>query len=266
MLKKLLIAVVAVDVGLTVVKSTKVGSLMRVKWHEATAWCNKQIPVETEIARLRDEISRLGNDTKGHCQVIAEEMVAVDNLKREIGEAETKLATQKKKITAMRDALADGGTQKVVLGEETYPRVRVQKQLASDFNLYKTCEAQLAAKKKLLESRQESLAKAKEQLTALQDARHDLEVQVSQLEAEYNTLKVTQTRSKFALDDSNLSKVKDGVQALRNRIEAARNAAAMQAEFGDGEITVNDTVKTKDLLKEIDNHFGKAENGKVAAK
>ncbi len=265
MLKKLLIAVVAVAVGLTVVKSTKVGSLMRVKWNEAAAWCNKQIPVETEIARLRDEISRLGNDTKGHCQVIAEEMVAVDNLKREIGEAEAKLEKQKKKVTAMRDALADGGTQKVLLGEETFPRVRVEKQLARDFDLYKTCEAQLAAKKKLLESRQECLAKAREQLAAMQDARRDLEVQVSQLEAEYNTLKVTQTKSKFALDDSALSKVKEGVQALRNRIDAARHEAALQGEFGEGAITVGDTVKTKDLLKEIDQHFGK-DQGKVAVK
>jgi len=265
MLKKLLIAVVAVAVGLTVVKSTKMGSLMRVKWNEATAWCNKQIPVPTEIARLRDEISRLGNETKGHCQVIAEEMVAVDNLKREIGEAESKLEKQKKKVTAMRDALADGGTQKVVFGDETYSRARVEKQLARDFDLYKTCESQLASKKKLLESRQECLAKAREQLAAMQDTRRDLEVQVSQLEAEYNTLKVTQTKSKFALDDSNLSKVKEGVQALRNRIEAESKAAALQAEFGDGEIHVGDTVKTKDLLKEIDAKFAK-DQGKVAAK
>jgi peptidoglycan hydrolase CwlO-like protein len=265
MLKKLLIAVVAVAVGLTVVKSTKIGSLMRVKWNEATAWCNKQIPVQDEIASLRLQIANLGKDTKSHCQVIAEEMVAVDNLKREIGEAEAKLEQQKKKITAMRDALADGGTQKVVLGERTFSRGNVQKQLVRDFDLYKTCEAQLAAKKKLLESRQECLAKAREQLAAMQDTRRDLEVQVSQLEAQYNTLKVTQTKSKFALDDSALSKVKEGVNALRTRIKTLEQEAAIQAEFGDGEITAGDTVKTKDLLKEIDNHFGK-DQGKVASK
>jgi chromosome segregation ATPase len=265
MLKKLLIAVVAVAVGLTVVKSTKLGSLMRVKCNEATAWFNKQVPVPDEIARLRLEIGRLSDDTKGHCQVIAEEMVAVDNLKREVSEAETKLAQQKKKITAMRDALTDGGTQKVVLGDDTYPRRQVERQLARDFGAFKNCEAQLAAKKKLLESRQECLAKAREQLAAMQEARRDLEVQVSQLEAEYNTLKVTQTKSKFALDDSALSKVKEGVQALRDRIAAEQNRAALQAEFGDGSISANDTVKTKDLLKEIDNHFGK-DQGKVAAK
>jgi len=265
MLKKLLIAVVAVAVGLTVVKSTKMGSLMRVKWNEATAWCNKQIPVPTEIARLRDEISRLGNETKGHCQVIAEEMVAVDNLKREVSEAEAKLEKQKKKVTAMRDALNEGGNKLVVLGEEKYPRVRVEKQLGRDFDLYKTCEAQLAAKKKLLESREVCLAKAREQLSAMQDSRRDLEVQVSQLEAEYNTLKVAQTKSKFNLDDSALSKVKDGVNALRDRIAVEQKKAAFEAEFVDGPISVGDTVKTKDLLKEIDAKFSKDE-GKVAAK
>ena len=265
MLKKLLIAVVAVAVGLAVVRSTKLGSLMRVKWHDATAWCNKQIPVETEIARLRDEISRLGNDTRSHCQVIAEEMVQVDNLKREIGEGEAKLEKQKKKIAAMRDALNEGGNKLVVLGDDKYPRVRVEKQLGRDFDLYKTCEAQLAAKRKLLESRQECLAKAREQLTAMQDARRDLEVEVSRLEAEYNTLKVTQTRSKFNLDDSNLSRAKQGVAALRDRIAAETASAALQAEFAEGPITVGNTVKTKDLLKQIDEHFAK-DDGKVAVK
>jgi peptidoglycan hydrolase CwlO-like protein len=265
MLKKLLIAVVAVAVGLTVVRSTKLGSLMRVKWNDATAWCNKQIPVETEIARLRDEISRLGNDTKSHCQVIAEEMVQVDNLKREISEGEAKLEKQKKKVTAMRDALNEGGNKLVVLGEEKYPRVRVEKQLARDFTHYKTAEAQLVQQRKLLESRETCLAKAREQLTAMQESRRDLEVEVSRLEAEYNTLKVAQTKSKFNLDDSSLSKVKEGVAALRNRIAAESNKAALAAEFSEGPISAGDTVKTKDLLKEIDQHFNKDE-GKVAVK
>jgi chromosome segregation ATPase len=266
MLKKLLIAVVAVAVGLTVVKSTKVGSLMRVKWNEATAWCNKQIPVETEIARLRDEISRLGNDTKTHYSVIAEEMVRIDNLKREISEGETKLTQQKKKVTALRDALNEGGNKLVSINDEKYPRVRVEKQLARDFEHYKAAEAQLAAKKKLLESRETCLAKAREQLTAMQETRRDLEVEVSKLEAEYNTLKVTQTKSKFNLDDSALSKVKEGVAALRTRIAEQQKLAALEAEFSDGPIPVGDTVKTKDLLKQIDEHFGKDEAGKVASK
>jgi chromosome segregation ATPase len=265
MLKKLLIAVVAVAVGLTVVRSTKLGSLMRVKWHDAAAWCNKQIPVETEIARLRDEISRLGNDSKTHYSAIAEEMVKLDNLKREISEGEIKLSQQKKKVTAFRDALAEGGNKLVSINDEKYPRVRVEKQLARDFDLYKSYEGQLAAKRKLLESRQECLAKAREQLAAMQDARRDLEGEVSRLEAEYNTLKVAQTKSKFALDDSDLSKIKAGVAAQRDRIAQQQTMAALEGEFGDGPIPAADTVKTKDLLKEIDQHFGKDE-GKVAVK
>ncbi|HZY90835.1 MAG TPA: hypothetical protein VFE78_38780, partial [Gemmataceae bacterium] len=121
------------------------------------------------------------------------------------------------------------------------------------------------AKRKLLESRQECLAKAREQLAAMQDARRDLEGEVSRLEAEYNTLKVAQTKSKFALDDSDLSKIKAGVAALRDRIKVASTQAALEGEFGDGPIPAADTVKTKDLLKEIDQHFGKDE-GKVAVK
>jgi chromosome segregation ATPase len=265
MLKKLLIAVVAVAVGLTVVRSTKLGSLMRVKWHDAAAWCNKQIPVEDEIARLRLEITRLGNDSKTHYSAVAEEMVKLDNLKHEISEGEAKLAQQKKKVTALRDALNEGGNKLVVLGEEKYPRVRVEKQLARDFDYYKAFEAQLASKRKVLENREAALAKAREQLTAMQESRRDLEVEVSRLEAEYNAVKVAQTKSKFSLDDSELSKIKAGVAALRDRIKVASTEAALQAEFVDGPIPVGDTVKTKDLLKEIDQHFNKDE-GKVAVK
>jgi chromosome segregation ATPase len=265
MLKKLLIAAVAVTIGVFLVHSTKLGGLVRVKWKDAAAWCNKQVPVETEIARLRDEIARLGNDTKAHCGVIAEEAVKVDDLKRSVSQIEAKLELQKKKIVTMKEALADGN-KRVAIGDNEYPRNKVEKQLARDFESYKICEAQLAAQKKLLESRESCLAKAKEQLVAMQETRRDLEVEVSKLEADYNTLKVAQTKSKFNLDDSALSKVKEGVAALRTRIETERKTAAYVAEFDSGEINVTDTVKTKDLLKQIDDHFGKTETGKVAAK
>jgi len=192
-------------------------------------------------------------------------MVKIEELKKDISDGESKLEKQKKKITAMRDALNDGGNKLVVHGEEKYPRARVEKQLARDFDLYKTFEAALSAKRKQLESREACLTQARDQFTAMQEARRDLEVKLSQLEAEYNAVKVTQTRSKFNLDDSALSRIKEGVAGLQHRIAVARQEAALAAEFPDGEISTADTVKTKDLLKEIDQHFGKDE-GKVAVK
>jgi chromosome segregation ATPase len=266
MLKKLLIAAVAVLVGLIVVKKTDVGSYARVWLKNARACASRQVPVETEIERLRDEVARIGADSKSHYSAIAEEMVAVDNLKKEIVTHEANLGRQKKNILALKEDLASGN-EYVVYGDTRYSRDRVKAQLARDFEAYKAAEANLAAKRKLLEARESTLTAAKEQMRAMQEARRDLEVELARLEAEYKTVRVAQTKSKFHLDDSELSRIKEGVAKLRDRVKVEQTTLALQADFSGGPIPVTERVKEKDLLKDIDAHFsGKApKSDKVAA-
>ena len=55
MCKKVVIATLAVLVGLAVVKGTKIGSYLRMAKKDAAAWVDKQVKYETEIRRLRSD-------------------------------------------------------------------------------------------------------------------------------------------------------------------------------------------------------------------
>jgi hypothetical protein len=254
MCKKLLIAAVAVVVGLVLVKNTSVGSYARVWWKNARACASRQVPVETEIERLRDELSRIGEDSTSHYRAIAQEMVAVQNLKEKIADHEIKLEGWKKNIITLKDDLASGN-QSVSYGGTRYSRESIKARLASEFEAFKASEEGLKAERKLLEARENNLAAAKDQVRAMQQTRRDLEVALARLEAEYKTVRVAQTRSKFHLDDSSLSRLKKSVAELRDRVKVEQTTLALQAEYTGGPSLQNEEAKEKDLLKAIDNHF-----------
>jgi len=264
MFKKLLIAAVAVLVGLTVVTSpTWLGSLLRTKWKNCTTWARKQVPVETEIQRLRDEVARLSNVTRKHFSDLAEETVAVENLRKDVSTLEANLARQKKNILALKEDLATG-EEFVKVGEGTYPKAQVKRQLSRDFEAYKVAEEHLKAKRDLLAAKEESLSAAREQLKAMQDQRETLRNELARLEAEYKKVRVAQTKSKFHLDDSQLSKVKADIEALKRRIEIDKETLDLEAKNAVAPIPLTDRVKEKDLVKEIDTHFGPSDASKVA--
>jgi len=264
MLKKLLIAAVAVLVGLTVVASdTWVGSLLRTKIKNAKTFCRQQVPVETEIERLRDEVARLGTVSKKHFSDLAEETVAVETLRKDIATLEGNLARQKKNVLALKEDLASS-TEAIKYGDRTYSRDQVKGQLARDFEAYKTAEENLKAKRSLLEAKEASLNAAREQMKALQDARVTLEDKLARLEAEIKKVRVAQTKSKFQLDDGELSRVKADVAALENRIKVEQKKLEIQAEYSHAPIPLTERVKEKDLVKDIETHFGPGAEGQVA--
>jgi len=266
MLKKLLIAAVAVLVGMTVVTSpTWLGSLLRTKWHKASTWAHNQVSPETEIQRLRDEVTRLTTVSKKHFSDLAEETVAVEDLRREIAGIEGNLAQKKKHILSLREDLASA-TQFVEYDNgQKYSKAQVAAQLARDFEAFKLAEENLKAKRALLEAKESSLASAREQLKAMQDARQMLEDKLARLEAEINKVRVAQTRSKFTLDDSELSRVKEDVAALEARIRVEQKKLELAAEYSNAPIPATERVKAKDVTKEIDEYF-KSGKEKVAGK
>src|SRR5207253_794491 len=84
----------------------------------------------------------------------------------------------------------------------------------------------------------------------------NLKVELAKLEAEIQTVRVAQTKSKVQIDDTDLAKIKEGVARVRDRIKVEQEKLALQAEFATGPIPVADRVEEKDLLKDIDAHFG----------
>jgi len=266
MLKKMLIAAVAVLVGVAVItSSTRLGSLARTKLKNAATWARSQVPPETEIQRLRDEIERLGKDSGKHFGDLAAETVAVERLREDVSTLEAKLAQQKKNMLSLKEDLVSS-EQFVVYGDRRYSKDQVKVQLKRDLDAYQLAEENLKAKRSLLEAKEAGLASARDQLKAMQDTRQMLEDKVARLEADLKKVRVAQTKSQFCLDDSELSRVKEDVAALEDRIKVEKTKLEIQAEYSHAPIPLTERVREKDLVKEIEAKFGKPDAQKVAGK
>jgi len=259
MLKKLVFVAAAVVAGLFVLNTTNLGSYASTAWKKVRASCSKQVPLEFEIERVRNEIAKLSPDMKDHLRAIAEETVKVDNLRDEIASTRTQLAEQKKKILAMRQDVDESKGKKTIwYGEREFPVSRVKDKLAKDFQSYQHCEEALKNKERLLESKEAALITAKEQLTTMRSKKEELEVEVARLESDLKNLRLAQTRSNFQLDDTRLSRINASLASIRDRLKADNIVQDQEGQIAhDLEIQVEKKAKTAEVLKQIDDYFGK---------
>src|SRR3989442_645275 len=84
MFKKLLIVGAAVVAGVLILNMTVAGSYVSTAWKKVRAGACNKVPVEFEIERVRNEVSKLIPDMKDNIRAIAEEMVTVEKLRDDI--------------------------------------------------------------------------------------------------------------------------------------------------------------------------------------
>jgi chromosome segregation ATPase len=267
MCKKFLIAGVAVALGLLVVKKTEVGSHLRAWWRDARTTVENSIPIPNEIERLRGEIARLDDVYRTQFHPVAVESVSVENLKKEIAEIEKKLDKQKADIQTMKTDL-ESNTAFIVYGDVKYSRKRVESDLAHRFEAYKTCEAGLKAKKDLLEAKEEKLAQAMNKLEGMKNAKVEMEAELARLEADYAGVVALKEKNNFQIDDSALSRIKTSMARLQERVKVEKKECDLAGLFAPAVNPTVQKVEKRDLLKEIDEHFGSPAvkvEGKVAA-
>jgi peptidoglycan hydrolase CwlO-like protein len=265
MCKKAVYVALGVVAVLAVLSYTKLGSYAGTAWGKIRHSASNQVPIEFEIDRLKNEVAQLIPDMKKNRSQVAEEMVAIDNLKEEIAATRTRLDEQKVVLMKLSKDVDSGETMFIYNGV-TYKRERILEKLSRDFDSFKRAEAELASKQQLLEAKERALDAAKQQLAAMRDQKHDLEVQIAQLEAEVKTVRLAQTKCKFQVDDSRLAEIKKSLSELRTRLKAEKYASEMEGEFANDAIPV--TVKVRpaaDVTREVREYLeGNKADSKVA--
>ncbi len=244
MLKKAAIVAVGVGAALFVLSHTKFGSYAGTAWNKVRSSAKRQVPVEFEIDRLRHEVAQLIPDMKKNRSIIAEEMVAIENLKEEIAATRGKLTEQKAVLLKLSKDVESGETTFVYHGRAV-SRERLAEKLARDLQSYKRAEVELKTKEQVLDAKERALDAAKEQLAAMREQKQDLEVQIAQLEAELKNVRLAQTRCKFQLDDSRLSEIKRSLADLRNRLKVEKTKAELEGEFA------NDSVAPENRARPV---------------
>jgi len=250
-----------------VLTCTKLGGYLRVGYDRAANQLSQAVSPELEIERLKNEIRKLTPELEKNVSIVANEQASVDRLENEIKAAKESTAKKREQLLNTGKDLDTGETE-FIRGGKVFTRKEVAQRFALDWETFKRQEAEVKARQEILAVRQEKLVIAKEQLAAMKNQQEMLNLQVAKMETELQKVRLTQTQSNFALDDSKLADVKRSMADLQERIDAERIKTELAGQYTPAKAnTVNaDTPAPRpvsEIVKEMREHFG--EGAKVSS-
>jgi chromosome segregation ATPase len=259
MFKKLGIAALVIVAGLFVLQRLDLLPYVKSSLNKAQQDLRQSIPPERKIERLKDELSRLPEETGKYRTLIAREKVAVDRLTREIATSEANLVERETQIKNLRAELRkDEDAGFVRIGGERIPRDKVEATLARQWESFKAAKDAVASQKEVLTARKEALEIATQKLDTMLSKKQELEAKIAQLESELRKVRLAQTRHDLQIDDGALSRINKLYEEVETQIAVEKTELEMQkAVFTDSQVeeAMNRKAKADKALKEMDAHF-----------
>lgn len=243
------------------------GSHLSTLAHRVAHNVQRQVPPEFEIARIREQLDQIEPDIRKNLSGLAEESVAVDNLRTDIADARVRLEKQKKVVLTMKADL-ETGAKTVSYRGIVLTADELRDRLAQEFDAYKSGEKALKAKEDVLKAKEAGLNAAKQKIAAMRTAKETLEAELAKTEADLKMVQLRETESKFQVDDSRLSNIKQSLHNLKDRVATMERERQLRIEFTHDEVVnqVEQKVKANEVLKDIDAHFGHNAEDNVAEK
>ena len=210
------------------------------------------VPVEFELSRAHQMIKDLDPEIHRNMHVIAKEEVEVAQLRDRLSGADKNLAKNKADIQRLTDDLKRGDSN-FVYADKTYSSTQVENDLSRRFEQFKVKQATLEKLTQVLAARERGLTAGREKLKAMQAAKEQLIVDVANLKARLELVKVAQATSEFNFDDSRLSRTKDLVSEISARIDVAEKLVNAESTYP-GEIIL-DQEATTNITEQVTKYF-----------
>jgi len=262
MCKKLLIAALAVVVGVGVVSSTRLGSHIRLCWNKVSREVNQQIPPETEIERLKMELDNLTRLDDRYYDQVARQKREVQKLEAKVKTDKANLAKRESELKEMRLVLASKDDKAVYHG---FGKDKVQEQFNIDFKQFLSDEEGVKADDQNLEELRGTLRENEKKLQELGIVRTKMKVRLQTLAKELARERRLQTQSNLTLDDSHYSAVNQQINELEDRIEQMKIKRDMRGQSSRGPIRAHLEAQEeqKKLEQAAQERFGETDPKKV---
>lgn len=223
----------------------------------------ESVPIDFQIERARHMIKDLDPEIRNNMHLIAREEVDVANLKLQLAEATKQLEKERKDIVRLKTDLDQGGSTFVYAGT-TYSQKQVETDLTRRFERFKTREATSDKLQKILNARESGLVAANDKLKGMQGAKRQLEVEIENLKARVEMVRVAESTSNFNFDDSKLARTRDTIKDISARIDVAEKMANVSTSLPD-QIKLDDP-ETKNIRDEITKYFNEHPNAENVVK
>jgi chromosome segregation ATPase len=253
MLKKVAAVTLGAIVAIYVLSHTTAGSYVSTAWKQMRREAGQQVSVQFELERLKGEVGRLEPDINRNRSLVAQEKVAVDNLRDEIKNLQAKLDQSKADIRRVSTELKNGATAVTFDGRDLSAD-RATSRLDAMIDSAERSERVIASKNRVLASREKKLEANMKNLFAMRDEKTKLEEQISELEAAYSEIQLQQTQCKHQFDDSRMANIKQSLENLRNRVKVEKAEVDLQNDLGGS--TIEKPKANGDVLRRADRLLG----------
>jgi chromosome segregation ATPase len=261
MCKKAIFTVAAIALGLLVLGQTRLGhkvfGLAELAWSKIGCKVNNSVPLDWEISRIEKEIAKLEKEKAKHFDKLAQEVVAVEKMKRDVGNVRAELEKQKANLVQMRQDL-NAKTEHIVYNGHAFPRSRVEVKFSQDWKSYQVAEKGLEVKEKMLKQKQEYVEAYKAKIDTIKTTCDSLRTEVARLRTELEEVRVSQNQCKVQIDDSRLGEIKKSLAEVQERVDVMKKKAELQGHFSNSNVTipVETKVEANKALEEFDSRFG----------
>ncbi len=259
MLRKMIVAGSALALLSGVSLGTPLWSYTRCAAGWVSDSASEAIPLEWEMKRARQMIEDIKPEIAKNAKQIAREKIEVAKLQRQMETVNESLAKSQEDIERLSADLKRGSSTYEYAGK-TYTLAAVKADLGNRFDRFKTRRETAEKLQQMLTAREATLKSAADRMDAMLAAKSQLEVEVENLQARVGALRVAQTSSELALDDSHLSQTRQLLDDIASRIDVEEEAVAVDQDYF-GEIKLEEE-SGEDLLDEISSYLSKpvAEN------
>jgi outer membrane murein-binding lipoprotein Lpp len=266
MFKKLLIATLAVVVGIGLVSGTQFGRHLWFKLNKVNEWAKQQIPLSEEIERLKMEVNNLKQDDAHYFNLVAQQKVQVDELKGKVNKSRVALAKQEAFIKEMRQGLADANAKFVVYAGDRYPRAQVEAEVRNEGRRFLADEKLLKADEEILATLEETLAANKAKLDGLALRRKGMEARIGHLERKLAQLRLKE-QNNIRIDDGRYGRVDKEIEELDKRFAVEEAKSELKGEAQGGSIRAQAERKAEAQKEEeaLEKRFGPVETPKKLA-
>jgi len=262
MCKKAIFTTVAVALGLFVLSYTKFGykmcGLAELAWNKAGTSVTKSVPLDWEISRIENEVTKLERDIKKNFDALAQEMVATENLKKNVETARTNLTTNEVKLKDMRVAL-DSKTQKISFDNRNYTKPELEGKFTREWNKFKVAQKEIDVREKQLSQKQEHIDALKAKIESIKNVREELRTEIADMKTELERVRTTQNKTKIQFDDSRLSRIQGDLADVKGRLDVMKKRAELEANFNGttpAETTETNNLEVQKAKEAFDNQFG----------
>jgi chromosome segregation ATPase len=264
MLKKGLLGAALGAGTLFLVFGTSAPSYVKTAFHKMRQSAKDSIDPRFEIDRARTEIASLQPAFDQNKETLARAEVAAEHLEREIVETQANLEREKDDILALVAKVKSGDFR--LTGRYASTPEEAKAKLANRKDHYDYSAAILKEKQEVLKQKRRTIEAAHKQLENLRVQKSMLLARLASIEARLQTIEATEAKNEFNFDNSALSRAKETVTELEQRLEVMARRAEIEGRYGDLDGHSVYVDPRRDVVKECDEAFGQSSAPKTADK